>query len=119
MLFFPAGAPQETLLLRGNRMMTLVGRMFESTWIDAFPLDAARTGHDLPDVRREGTPIPLTAQQTSILKYLAEGQTDQVIAKKMGVTVRTVTRRVAEIYSLLDVESRFQAGTAARRLGLV
>jgi DNA-binding CsgD family transcriptional regulator len=61
----------------------------------------------------------LTAQQQLILRYLAEGQTDGMIARRVGVTPRTVTRRIAEIYRELEVESRFQAGVVAHRLGLV
>lgn len=61
----------------------------------------------------------LTAQQQLILRCLAEGETDRMIARRAGVTPRTVTRRIAEIYQELQVESRFQAGVVAHRLGLV
>jgi DNA-binding CsgD family transcriptional regulator len=61
----------------------------------------------------------LTEQQQFILRCLAEGETDRMIARRTGVTPRTVTRRIAEIYQELQVESRFQAGVVAHRLGLV
>lgn len=61
----------------------------------------------------------LSEQQRLILSCLAEGDTDRMIARRTGVTTRTVTRRIAEIYDVLGVESRFQAGVAAHRLGLV
>ncbi|MFJ9522862.1 helix-turn-helix domain-containing protein [Kitasatospora sp. NPDC101801] len=54
-----------------------------------------------------------------ILELLAEGAKDAVIARKLGVSLRTCRRHVAEILLELGAVSRFQAGAAAARLGLV
>ncbi|MGL5829220.1 MAG: LuxR C-terminal-related transcriptional regulator [Angustibacter sp.] len=114
----------ETYLMRGRRVMGLLDRIFETTWVDSTPLTALLDGR--------GHPVPtsvvgvleqqyaeLTAQQRTILRFLAEGETDQAIARQLGITPRTVTRRIAEIYRILGVDSRFQAGAVAQRLGLV
>jgi DNA-binding NarL/FixJ family response regulator len=61
----------------------------------------------------------LNPTQEAILRLLAEGETDQSIARSLGITTRTVTRRIGEIYEVLGVESRFQAGVAAKELGIV
>ncbi|MFJ4799283.1 LuxR C-terminal-related transcriptional regulator [Streptomyces murinus] len=45
-----------------------------------------------------------------IFRLLSEGLTDQVIAKRMGMSVRTCRRHIAEVMSRLGAESRFQAG---------
>ncbi|MEV4613099.1 helix-turn-helix transcriptional regulator [Kitasatospora sp. NPDC049258] len=54
-----------------------------------------------------------------ILELLAEGAKDAVIARKLGVSLRTCRRHVAEILRELGAVSRFQAGAVAACLGLV
>jgi DNA-binding CsgD family transcriptional regulator len=121
---------QGTFLIRGTRIMALLDRVFETTWVDSVPL-RAMLGQREPGLNAgdAATAIEdrvlaqqfanLSSQQTTILRYLAEGETDRTIARRLGVTARTVTRRIAEVYEVLQVESRFQAGAAAHRLGLV
>ncbi|HEY6793880.1 MAG TPA: helix-turn-helix domain-containing protein [Kineosporiaceae bacterium] len=112
-LHMPGGAV-ETFVLRGQRLVALLGRIFESVWFDADPITNSAADPIPADVGGA-----LTRQHLTILRYLAEGATDQGIARALGVTPRTVTRRLNEIYEVLGVQSRFQAGSAARRLGLV
>jgi DNA-binding CsgD family transcriptional regulator len=113
----------ETLLLQGPRMASLLGRLFETIWVDSVPLaGAAEDRSAVPEtVRIEQTspPLLLTDQHKTIMSYLADGATDQAIARSLGVTTRTVTRRMNEIYQALGVQSRFQAGAMARRMGLI
>ncbi|NEE20393.1 response regulator transcription factor, partial [Streptomyces sp. SID7499] len=45
--------------------------------------------------------------------------TDEVAARELTVSVRTYRRYVAEIMTLLDATSRFQAGVRAAELGLL
>jgi DNA-binding CsgD family transcriptional regulator len=114
-----------SFLLKGERVMVLLNRIFETTWVDALPLERAMTAKArlLPTVEaapsREQSPVMLSPTHEGILRLLAEGQTDQSIARSMGITTRTVTRRISEIYEVLGVESRFQAGIAAKELGIV
>lgn len=157
------GVAEDSFVVRGQRLIGLLERVFETAWVDSAPLltvmaDRQRALHDVAAGRRRaprddrgatigehlrggwrtaGAAGPaaggsalddavlaqryagLTPQQQFILRCLAEGETDRMIARRTGVTPRTVTRRIAEIYRELQVESRFQAGVAAHRLGLV
>ena len=115
---------EDTLLLQGPHMLGLLGRLFETTWLEAVPLaevagqvDGAGGAGAWGD---GGGPVPgLTTQHRAIMRYLADGATDQAIARFLGITTRTVTRRVNEIYQTLGVQSRFQAGVVARHMGLI
>ena len=49
---------------------------------------------------------------------LTTGLTDEAAARRMGMSLRTYRRRVAELMRLLEAESRFQAGVRAGELGL-
>lgn len=53
------------------------------------------------------------------LELLRSGVTDEVAAKRVGVSVRTVRRRVAAVLDLLDAGSRFEAGVKAAEAGWV
>jgi DNA-binding CsgD family transcriptional regulator len=54
-----------------------------------------------------------------VLRLLAEGHTDQAIARRIGVSVRTVRNDVALVMGSLGARSRFQAGVRAMCLGLL
>lgn len=113
-------------LLRGERVMVLLNRVFETTWVDALPLERALAKPERAALSAspaegggDGRTGVLSPAHEAILRLLAEGETDQSIARSMGITTRTVTRRISEIYEVLGVESRFQAGIAAKELGIV
>ncbi|MFI0780640.1 LuxR C-terminal-related transcriptional regulator [Streptomyces sp. NPDC021212] len=54
-----------------------------------------------------------------VLTLMAEGYKDDAAARKLGLSVRTYRRYVADIMRDLNVESRFQAGVRAVRAGLM
>ncbi|HSE07655.1 MAG TPA: helix-turn-helix transcriptional regulator [Nocardioidaceae bacterium] len=56
-------------------------------------------------------------RQRLLLQQLANGAKDEQIARALGVSLRTVRRRVAETMEDLGAESRFQAGAEAVRRG--
>ncbi|WP_322779451.1 response regulator transcription factor, partial [Frankia sp. Cas4] len=60
-----------------------------------------------------------TGQRLEVLRLLAAGMTDEAIARKIGVSTRTIRRQTSEIMDQLDAGSRFQAGILAARLGWV
>lgn len=67
------------------------------------------------DVVREA----LTPEDRQILVLLLECTSDEMVARRMIVSVRTVRRRIARILEILDVDNRFAAGATAATLGLV
>lgn len=54
-----------------------------------------------------------------VLRMLADGLTDEAVARRLGVSVRTVRNDVASTMSALQADSRFQAGARAAQLGLI
>jgi hypothetical protein len=54
-----------------------------------------------------------------VLRLLAQGLTDGAIARRLGVSVRTVRTDVASAMIELDARSRFQAGARAVQMGLL
>ena len=81
-------------------------RFTELLWDRAIP--APESVASLPTPRAE-----------RILRLLADGLTDEAVARKIGVSVRTVRNDIASSMSEMSAQSRFQAGVHAAQLGLV
>lgn len=77
--------------------------LFEAYWQIAHPIGSA-------------APEPeLAGEERMVLTWLTAGMKDDAIARELGVSVRTVRRRVNRILNVLQASSRFQAGIAAAR----
>jgi DNA-binding CsgD family transcriptional regulator/sugar-specific transcriptional regulator TrmB len=96
------------LLIRYPGMVRALEELFDMVWESAVPLGAPPQG--LP----EEAP---TDREAALLRMLAAGLTDEGIARKMGVSLRTVRRNTADLQKRLGVQSRFQAGAEAVRRG--
>jgi DNA-binding NarL/FixJ family response regulator len=54
-----------------------------------------------------------------VLRLLASGLTDEAVARKVGLSARTVRRTIASLSDRLQANSRFQAGAQAVRRGWI
>lgn len=61
--------------------------------------------------------MPADDRDRRILGLLATGATDQMIARSLGVSTRTVERRIRSLMEHLGSATRFQAGVQAARRG--
>lgn len=55
--------------------------------------------------------VALSGRQRRIAGMLAAGALDETIARRLGVSVRTVRAEIAEILVVFRAVSRFQAGS--------
>jgi DNA-binding CsgD family transcriptional regulator len=102
----PLGFTDEPrLLVRQPAIVGALTLLFEAYW------DQATALPDL-DVRR-----PRADLRGSLLRQLAAGAKDEQIARALGLSLRTVRRRIAELLIELGVDTRFQAGVEAVRRG--
>ncbi|MEU3522697.1 helix-turn-helix transcriptional regulator [Streptomyces sp. NPDC038707] len=82
--------------------------IYRNTWQSACVFDGS-TPND----------TSLNNVRNAILKMLACGLKDDVIARRVGISSRTLRRHIAAIMEELGAESRFQAGAAAASAGLI
>ncbi|MET9595104.1 LuxR family transcriptional regulator [Streptomyces sp. NPDC006516] len=96
-------------LIRVPDVISTLRTLYEGVWRNAVPAYARITfgDHCRTDLARQ------------ILGALRAGVTDEVAARELIVSVRTYRRYVAEIMTLLEATSRFQAGVRAAELGLL
>ncbi len=80
-------------------------------------LARALTGQS--DEEEEETPLSsLTPRELEIIEHLAEGQSNKVIARELGITDGTVKLHVKAILRKLNVRSRVEAAVIAVEQGL-
>jgi DNA-binding NarL/FixJ family response regulator len=70
---------------------------------------------------REGSQVraTLTPREHEVLTLIGEGLTMRQMAKRLGISPRTVETHVAKLYRKLDVRTRVQAVSRAASLGLI
>ncbi|MFJ8545840.1 helix-turn-helix domain-containing protein [Streptomyces sp. NPDC093586] len=103
----PEAAARGVLVLQGAGVVTALVSLFQQTWEQAQPLGRSR----------RVTPDGLAPQEQAVLDLLFEGHTDDVVARKLGVSVRTGRRITADLMARLGARSRFQAGALAMERG--
>ena len=69
-------------------------------------------------VAAPGRPDGLSAREVEVLRLLAAGKTNRVIAADLGISERTIDRHVSNIFTKLDVSSRAAATAYAYEHGL-
>ncbi|NGO07571.1 hypothetical protein G5C60_07875 [Streptomyces sp. HC44] len=105
----PAQPDAEAVAIQGTGAVTALLTLFDKVWEQATPLGSATD-----DDRDE-----FTDQERTLLELLCAGNTDEVIARKLGVSVRTGRRLTSGLMSRLGARSRFQAGVLAANRGWV
>jgi DNA-binding CsgD family transcriptional regulator len=90
-------------VVRQPALVQLCALYFDLLWDRSHPMEALARGEH--------------GSRRVLLEQLSSGASDEQIARRLGVSVRTVRRRVAELLEELGAESRFAAGVAAARRG--
>jgi DNA-binding CsgD family transcriptional regulator/sugar-specific transcriptional regulator TrmB len=104
----PAAPRSGAVLITAPGIVAALVALFERCWAVASqlleaPAADAETG--------------LTGSERELLKLLATGLTDEAAAKRLGVSLRTVKRRMEELMRRLGAGSRFEAGLKAGQQG--
>lgn len=95
-------ADEPRLLVRQGALVEALTLLFELYWERSAAVPEERGGVD---------------ERAFLVRQLASGAKDEQIARTLGLSLRTVRRRVAELMIELGVDTRFQAGAEAVRRG--
>jgi LuxR family maltose regulon positive regulatory protein len=68
---------------------------------------------------RPGLAEPLTPRELQVLSMLAAGQSNQVIARQLVVTLDTVKKHVSHLLAKLGAANRTEAVAVARETGVI
>jgi DNA-binding Lrp family transcriptional regulator len=103
------GQYDKIIVVHQSGLLDAILELFDTYWQRAQPI--VSTAPETPDK-------PST-DDLLLLKMLQTGYKDQAIARQLGTSARTVTRRIAAMASRLGLETRFQLGTEAAKRGWI
>ncbi|MGC0313402.1 hypothetical protein [Kitasatospora acidiphila] len=101
--------PGGAVIVREESIVAHLCASFEQAWATA---SEYRTGPQAAHESAEDIKCLITT-------LLAAGLKDEVIAKRVGLSVRSCRQHIAELLDRMDARSRFQAGVIAARTGLL
>ncbi len=108
------GGVPSAMLVHGSGLLDGLLALFDTTWQAAVPVRLGPVG------ATEGMPVPpIDEVDGKILGLLLAGFTDQAVAGQLGMSVRTVQRRVSHLLDTAGVQTRMQLGWYAARQGWI
>nr|WP_269781601.1 LuxR C-terminal-related transcriptional regulator [Nocardia bovistercoris] len=93
------------LRITGSPALRLLVKTFDVLWALAAPISVNPSAEELDE------------RDKAILTLMGLGATDDTIARRLGMSRRTVVRRTARLLERLGASTRFQAGVQATRRG--
>ncbi|WP_217250807.1 helix-turn-helix transcriptional regulator [Streptomyces sp. AC602_WCS936] len=110
--FIPANAERTLAVeVRHRPLVTYLGTVFDRLWHLATPMH--------PEAVHHPTLNGITPRQRAIAALLIEGHTDNVIAERLGMNVRTARVHIAKLAATLGSESRAQLGYLIGQSGIL
>ncbi|WP_382308750.1 hypothetical protein [Herbiconiux sp. UC225_62] len=118
----------DAIVTESAPMVAALCDLFEFYWARALPLPEARERMRNPAaVDPDPVPTPaatvvarrITREEQAILALIGAGLKDEVIARRLGMSTRSLRRRSHQLMVELGADNRFQAGVEAARRGWV
>jgi Response regulator containing a CheY-like receiver domain and an HTH DNA-binding domain len=109
----------DALLIRGSALLDLLYTLFDTLWERATPVTFNRRGRLKIKNRAAGGEDDSASgdgpgDSEHLVAMLAAGLKDEAIAHQLGLSSRTLDRRIARLMRGLGAHTRFQAGWLAR-----
>jgi Mn-dependent DtxR family transcriptional regulator len=97
------------LLVRSSALLDALFVLFDMLWERAAPITFKPDGELQAD--KQGGAVVRDADD--VLQLMAAGLNDKAIAVELGLSMRTLNRRIMTLMSALDARTRFQLGARA------
>jgi sugar-specific transcriptional regulator TrmB/DNA-binding CsgD family transcriptional regulator len=112
----PAGDPREVtaVVVRGSSLLEALVALFERYWDIGAPLRVTPEGR-IGAHMLESDADSLTVDDQRLLSLMVAGITDESIAGQLGISRRTVQRRIQHLMTIAGVVTRMQLGWQAAR----
>ncbi|MGW0737462.1 LuxR C-terminal-related transcriptional regulator [Streptomyces sp. NPDC002851] len=101
--------PPGAVVVREPTLVGFLCKLYDHLWARAtvFEPDAEDASDITDDVKR------------AIVRLMAQGHKDELVARRLGMSVRTCRRHISQIMEELAASSRFQAGVNVARSGML
>ncbi|OIJ85373.1 hypothetical protein BIV25_44180 [Streptomyces sp. MUSC 14] len=105
----PEDSSKGAVLVHEQGIVAALCAFFDTVWRTAAPVAQAKPRNQ----------SPFSPQSRQLLLLLSQGHTDEVAARKLGISLRTERRMISELSERLGAKSRFQLGQRAGEMGLL
>ncbi|MGW4233936.1 helix-turn-helix domain-containing protein [Streptomyces sp. NPDC004980] len=108
-----SGGEPSAIVVHPSGLLTALVHLFEKEWAQARPMfTTTMRVREAPATDQQPT-----EEELEVLALLLVGISDRRAASQLGLSIRTVERRVRHLMDLAGVESRLQLGWHASRAG--
>ena len=107
-----ADTHHSSVLVHWCSLLPALIALFESYWEKAATLTTVAPNSAAPAGTARLRPV-----EQQLINLLATGVTDEIAARNLGLSRRTVTRHVERLMSLTGTSSRFQLALKAKEAG--
>ncbi|MGW3656296.1 LuxR C-terminal-related transcriptional regulator [Streptomyces sp. NPDC005151] len=109
--FIPATPERDIALeIRHPALVRYLVQVYEALWAQAIPIEE--------NLHQVSPGAPATAVQRSISRLLVEGHVDDVVARKLGISVRTCRAHISKLMQALNASSRTHLGALIIQSGI-
>lgn len=102
---------ESSIIVHPSALLDALVSLFEVLWALALPFSMEPTENTVAD--------HLSADERRLLGLMAAGFPDEAISRQLGMSPRTLRRRVRELTERFQIRSRFQLGMHACRRGWI
>src|SRR6266700_1472921 len=104
-------AAQSAVVVHESTLLDALIALFEMMWRASSPLRWTGQGAEADE--------RLSGGDAEILSLLSAGLKDETVARQLGLSLRTLQRRVSELFDVFGARTRFQAGYSVSRDGFL
>ncbi|MFJ6750691.1 MULTISPECIES: LuxR C-terminal-related transcriptional regulator [unclassified Streptomyces] len=102
---------ERAVVIRQPGVVQFLTGVFDRSWLTARPFESHNRATEVSQL--------VSGVRMSILRLLAEGETDDAIARQVGLSVRTCRSHIAKVYQEFGARSRFHLGVLIAGSGLL
>lgn len=103
-------------LVRDSSLLTALLALFDSYWKTSSPLRIV-DDQDAAGIKVVRPAHPIAGEERELVSLLVAGVSDKAIASRLGVSIRTVQRRVSDLMEQTGAHSRMQLAWQVARRG--
>ena len=110
--FIPGDSRRSSaVVIRQPAVVRFLADVFERTWLAATPFATELPTSTVSEA--------VDGVRLTIARLLSDGATDEAVARRVGLSVRTCRAHIAKLYQQLGAQSRCHLGVLLARSGLL
>jgi DNA-binding CsgD family transcriptional regulator len=107
----PRDTTRGAFAIRSRQVIGVLQAVFRFHWACAAPLETVSEQYEVSQL--------LSPSEKMVIHMMAMGAKDEAIARQLGISTRTLSRKISQMLDRLSVQTRFQAAVKLARAGVL